>query len=239
MAEHNRYYVTCVCSRRVPVKLLHAGTSTVCPSCNSDIRIPDTVTLKENSGDKYPLLSNIDKIKRTVEEREPPFDGLCHNCEQVRADFEVPIVLQTLLERVMADDGGVRLKATGVYLVSSAAEEYWRTTSFPLLLCKQCHTEFWLAASRHRIRAALYQLFLVALLVAFLFFASFNFELVAALAGVIWFVGTIAWIKIVQGSNKIDKFLPPWLDKIRWVPDAISDAAEYRVTIGDSKPHVK
>lgn len=232
-----KYSVSCHCSHRVPVELFQAGTSVMCPSCRSDVRVPDSVTLKASSGDKYPLLSHVEKIRRTLEERESPFDGICHGCGGVRADFEVPTTLQTLVERVIADDGGVRLTLTGVKLVAGAAEESWQLTSFPLLLCTQCYAKFQAARSFHRFKVVANNLLLFGLLVAFLVMAYFNFELVAALAGLLWFVGLIAWIIGRRGSNKVDPYLRPWLEKIRWVPEALEDAAEFRITTGDAKRH--
>lgn len=225
------YFVKCGCHRSIPVDLFQAGTSVTCPACSATVSIPNTNTLKLDAGDKYPLLTNLEKIRRTLEEREPPFDGTCHHCGKARADVEVPIVFQTLVERVIADDGGVRLTPTGVNLVVGAAHETWQTTTFPLQLCHPCHKKFQAARSIHRFKGLLKQALLVGILIAFLVTAYFSLELVAALSGLLSIVGLIAWAMGQRGDNKLDKSLQSWLEKIRWIPEAIADAAESRIAI--------
>ena len=104
-----RYQVDCDCGKTIPVELYQAGASVDCPNCRESVSVPDSITLKQSAGDKYAVLSPLQKIIRTSESSEPPFDGACHGCTAPTVEFEVPIKLQVLIER---DDSDVlRAKA--------------------------------------------------------------------------------------------------------------------------------
>jgi len=230
-----KYFVECDCGKRVRVELYEAGTDKACHSCHRTVPVPDTITLQELSGDKYPLLRPLEKIKRTLELGEAPFDGLCHHCEEADAAIQIPIILSVVVERQMKNDGGIRPTLNGgIKLVVAEAKVYSEETVFPLLLCKPCHTEFeavQAAASRKR---KLGLVALLGLLVVFLVFAYFNAEVVALFSGILWLIGVIAWASRFRDTKKIDSFIEPWLKDIRWVPEALALEDEYTLSIGDS-----
>lgn len=235
MAE--KYFVECDCGKRIRVELFNAGTTKVCPSCNSEVSVPDSITLKELSGDKYPFLRPIEKIQQALRNAEPPFDGLCHVCSDVDADHQVPITFNVMVERHVEDDGGIRPTITGkVELYAAASEELRQSTTFPLLLCTQCHAQFQSASSRAKVKNIVNALSLAALFGAFLYFAYHHAEVVATLAGIISLIGAIAWAAKFRQTKKLDPFVLSWLSNIRWVPEAIEAEDEYTLSIGESRP---
>ena len=231
-----KYFVECDCGKRVRVELHQAGTEKACHSCHRTMRVPDTITLQESSGDKYPLLRPLEKIKRTLGLGETPFDGLCHHCEESDATFQIPMILNVVVERYMENDGGIRPSIHGgIKLVVAEAEEYSEETAFPLLLCAKCHAEFVdarEAANRKRMQGLVV---LLGLLVAFLIFAYFKAEVVALLSGILWLIGVIAWASRFRDTKKIDPFIKTWLNDIRWVPEALALEDDYTLLIGDSE----
>lgn len=231
-----KYYVECDCGKRIRVELFQAGSEKRCDSCNKSVPIPNTTDLKELSGDKYPLLRPIEKILRTLEEHEPPFDGVCHHCDEADAKFAIPISLDVMVERYVKHDGKIRPTITGgIALEVAESEEVRQEFTFPLLLCCECHTKYestkLAAAGKNRLRL----LGLLGLFIAFLVFAFFNAELVAALAGILWLIGAIAWATRFRHTQKVDSYITPWLDDIRWVPDALALEDEYDLTIGETE----
>ena len=235
MAE--RYFGTCECGQRVRVELFDAGTRKVCPSCRASVPVPNSAKLLESSGDPYPFLRPIEKVCRTLENGAPPFDGVCHSCSECRADWSVPITFDALVERHMADDGGIRPTLTGgIRLVAGAADEHWQRTTFPLLLCSRCYEDYRRSRLWAEAKNAARLTGLAALLGVFLYFAVYNMELVAALAGVFWLIGAFAWATRFRRNKKIPAYLKPWLDGIRWVPDAIAAEDEFRLSADRPKP---
>ena len=135
-------FVNCSCGARVPAETWDCGLDKTCTSCGGAVRIPDLITLKSLNGDRYPGLSAIQKIKRTVELLEPPFDGFCHVCGHNRASQSRQVTLHFLQERVIENDGGIRLTPLGVSLEVGGTIEYRQQILFPFHLCNQCHVEF-------------------------------------------------------------------------------------------------
>lgn len=167
---------------------------------------------------------------------EPPFDGRCHVCTTADAAVQVPISFNVMVERHIADDGGVRPTMTGgIELVAGAAEELWQSTRFPLLLCERCHTQFQSSQAWAEVKNFAKGLGLVAILGAFLYFAFHNAAVIAALSGVIWIVGALAWAASFRHNKKLDPFVLHWLSHIRWVPEAIAAEDEYKLSIGKSQ----
>ncbi|MEI8378581.1 MAG: hypothetical protein WCJ09_00540 [Planctomycetota bacterium] len=236
MAE--KYFIECQCGKRISVELFEAGTTKTCNACNSSVDVPNTSILKERSGDKYPLLRPIEKIRRTLENAEPPFDGFCHVCGDIDAEFQVPIAFDALIERIVRGNGGIRPTLTGdIKLVAGAAEEYWQTTTIPLLLCPQCYSKFQTENSRaNTIRNAL-MVVVLGLFAGFLYFAYFNAEVVAAAAGLLSLIGGIAWVAKFRQTKKTDPFVNRWLSNIRWVPEAIAAVDEYKLIVGTTQPY--
>lgn len=234
MAE--TYSFECECGKLLRVKLFEAGTKKTCPFCQTNVTIPNSTKLKELSGDKHPLLRPIEKIRQTCQLGESPFDGTCHQCQKSLATFQTPCTLNVMVERHVADHGGIRPTLTGVKLAVGASEEFWQATTFPLLLCQQCQSQFLSDKSSARTKSGIKLLGLLGLLIAFLYFAYNNAELVAVLSGVFWLIGAIALAARFRDNKKLAPYLNKWLSKIRWVPEAIASEEEYKLSIGDSQP---
>ncbi|MCG6155543.1 hypothetical protein [Rubinisphaera margarita] len=229
------YYVDCDCGSQLRVELYHAGTDRACPSCSKSVMIPDSITLREMSGDKYPYLRPIEKVRQTARAGEAPFNGLCHGCNSTQAQFATPCCLTVMEERVVASDGGIRPTLTGVALHTASSEEHYTATSFPLLLCEQCQSRFQSDRFFARLKSKLKLAALLGLLGAFLYFVYYNAEVVAALAGLIWLVGVIAWAAGFRDTKKFPAYLNRWFENIRWLPEAIADEDEFSLTVGQSK----
>jgi hypothetical protein len=213
-----------------------------CGNCKAAVSVPDTVTLKQQTGDKYPYLSPLQKILKTLELEEAPFDGTCHGCGETRAEFQVPIAFEILVERVLDHDGAIRPSLGGITLVASGGEETWQTVTFPLLLCSQCRDRFDASRRRARTRKALLLTLYAGIAAGFIWFTYQYTEIVAALAGLLWLIAGIAWILRLRRTSTPDRWLTPWLEGIRWVPEAIAAEDEYRLVIGrpeayEPRPH--
>lgn len=238
MAE--KYFVECACGTQVRVALHDAGTQKECHSCHQRVNVPDTITLQQSSGDKYPMLRPLEKVMRTLIEEEPPFDGVCHHCGQADAVYLTPIRLNILVERFMKHDGRIRPTLSGnIILEAAAAEETRQKAAFPLLHCADCYREFEKARSAASQKYTLQLLGVIGLLIAFLVFAFFNAAVVAALAGILSLIGAIAWAARFRDTKKFDPFITPWLDDVRWVPEALAQEDEYELTIGTSEKLTK
>ena len=238
MTEH--YFVECACGTKLRVELFNAGDTKICPSCKSEVRIPGSTKLKELAGDKYPLLRPIEKIQQTLSSAEPPFDGACHVCSDIPATHQIPVTLSVMVERHVHDEGGLRPTVSGgILLYTGAAEEFWQSTHFPLLLCPRCHARFQTANSRAQIKRVLKTSSLLILGCAFLYIAFYYTEIIAALAGVISLIGGIAWMMQFRHTKRLDSFVLDWLSHIRWVPEALAAEDEYRLSIGKSHTFVQ
>ncbi|MDB5384580.1 MAG: hypothetical protein JWM11_226 [Planctomycetaceae bacterium] len=232
-----KYLITCGCGAKTEVQLFDAGTKKVCASCRSSLNVPSSIKLKELSGDKHPLLSPLEKIQRALNDHETPFDGLCHACRCVKADYLIPITFDVMLERHVSDDGGIRPTLHGgVKLVAGAADELWQGTTFPLQLCSKCHVNFQAARSSSRVLAGVKSLMFSLIFVAFLYLAVRNLEFIAVFAKFIWLIGAIAWaLSFRLKKRKFERYSLPWIRRIRWVPEALDGEDEYRLTVGNSQ----
>lgn len=233
MAE--QYFVECDCGKRVRVALHEAGTDKACHSCHRRVRVPDTITLQESSGDPYPLLRPLEKIRRTLESGEPPFDGLCHHCAEVDAVFETPVHFNVLVKREMDHDGGFRPTITGgIKLEIAAATEFWDNHSFPLLLCTDCYREFESDRSNSRIKKKLAMVSFSSLLVALLIFVFLKDPLIAGLFVFSSVVGLIISAIMSLSNQKVEPYLLQWLSDIRWFSDAFAMEDEYTLTVEET-----
>ena len=231
------YIVECECHNQMRVELFQAGTSQTCPSCGATVKIPSSHRLKECSGDKYPFLGALEKIRVAVESGSAPFDGVCHGCGHVSAAYSTPINLRILVEREMDHDGIIRPTiAGGIKLVAAASRESWQTTTFPLLLCQECQVKFASDRVKARIRRYLKDACLLGLLGVFLYVVYYHTEAIAALSGILSLIGAIAWAAGFSHSRHVEPFINRWLLNIRWVPDAISAEDEFQLSIGRSIP---
>ncbi|QDV19162.1 hypothetical protein Pan153_38250 [Gimesia panareensis] len=231
MAE--KYYIECDCGKRARVELYEAGMDKRCQACQQMVRVPDTITLQQSSGDNYPLLRPLEKILTTLREGEPPFDGLCHHCECRDADILIPVKLRILIERYMKNDGGIRPTITGgVKLVASAAEEYWKEVWFPLLLCSECQKEYIEDREQRRRKRRWELLGLFGLLGAFLVLAYFFTAIVALCSLFFWLLLAFCWASQFRNRIKLQAWQLPWLEEIRWVSEALAMEDEYNLETG-------
>jgi len=230
------YFVTCDCGTKIDVNLWQSGTSINCPRCANDVRIPNSITLKSQSGDPYPLLNPLQKIERARDLGEPPFHGVCHNCGSQRAQIVIPVALDVLTERHLSYDGGVSLSPSGVVFTAASGSEVWQSVSIPLLLYSECFAKF--QQSRHKgqltdIVSGIGCLFLLAMLVVVIWTFA---EIVAFFFGIIWVIGAVCWMLSKRGGVSLPGFIRPWLRKIRWVPEVLEREEEYRVQVGRPQP---
>jgi hypothetical protein len=231
MAE--KYHIECDCGKRARVELYEAGTDKRCEACQRTVRVPDTITLQQSSGDNYPLLRPLEKILVTLNAGEPPFDGLCHHCETREAGFVIPARLRILVERQMKNDGGFRPTINGsVKLVASAAKEHWKEVWFPLFLCDDCEREYFADQNRARRKRRWEIVGLISLFIAFMVFAFFFTAIIALLYFFFWLMGAIAWAAQFRDRKKIQAWQLAWLEEIRWVPEALAMEDEYHLETG-------
>ncbi|QDV51792.1 hypothetical protein [Gimesia fumaroli] len=233
MAE--KYFVECDCGKRVRVALHEAGTDKACHSCDRRVRVPDSITLQESSGDPYPLLRPLEKISRTVQNQEPPFDGLCHHCEEVNAVYETPVQFNVLVKREMDHDGGIRPTITGgIKLEMAAATEFWEEHSFSLLLCTDCYHAFESDRSQSRFKKMIGKLSVAILLMALLIFVLLKDPLFAAVLTFCSLIGLFISAIFIVSNQKVEPYVIKWLSEIRWFSDAFTMEDEYTLTMGET-----
>lgn len=230
-----KYFVECLCGKSIGVELYDAGTTKTCPSCRAIVDVPGLTKLKEMTGDKYPLLRPIEKIRKTLELGEPPFDGVCHVCGNAEAEFEIPITFDVVVKRHIRDGGGIYPTLSGVTLVAAPAEEFRESTTFPLLLCPQCDAQFESAHWRARIKNMAKTLFLLSILGLFIYYVYQDPEAVMALAGIFSVIGAIAWAVAFRQTKKGDLFINQWINHVRWVPEVMATEDEYKLSVGKAQ----
>ena len=226
-----QYFVECGCSRKVPVQLFQAGTNISCPGCRKTLAVPGTSRLQQQAGDNYPLLSPIDKIYRTLENREAPFDGICHACGAHPAEIAIQLQLKHLQERDLDNDGGVTVTPLGIRLVVAGGVEHWRILKFPLLLCQHCHKEY--EHSRKRFlywKVAEWGCWVVILLGIIYLFYEFP-EFFAAMAGLLAITAFLARNFASRRQIHAPAFLLNFAKRIRWVPEILNGEEEYSLTV--------
>ncbi len=234
------YFVDCVCGASLPVELWKAGSTVSCPRCHETVNVPNSIQLKLQSGDKYPHLSLLQKIKRTAENREDPFQGNCHGCLKSRAEFRVPVMIQDLKERAINEpEHSVVPIITpffiGVHLrKGEVADETWETAIVPVLLCVDCHHEYERSIHWRGIRKVLMYVGVFAVLIGVpVSLWSSRIEPVftvggsCILAAIIYFM-----LSPRENSHPIVGII----GKIRWMGDCLRTSMEYRLGIGKSEP---
>jgi len=227
------YHIACQCGHDVPVEIWQCGSTVACPLCHADVRVPDSITLQEQAGDKHPLLSSREKFLRAVRFGEAPFDGRCHGCDAFAAEVSVPISLEIMAVREVQREGTIRPTLSGgLSLKSSQATETWNSINFPLLLCQGCYDRFERDTSRLRQRRYAYRLVLLILFLGFLWFAYHRAELIASMVGLFSLIGGIAWIALQRRKSKLEPELMAWLGKIRWFSETIEPEEEFVLHIG-------
>lgn len=226
------YSVECPCGQSVPVEIWQSGSHVTCPGCRSSVKVPDSVTLQEQSGDKYPMLSPLQKVIETSRRGETPFDGRCHGCGTVGCEWFAPVSLKILTQRALDHDGQILPTLTGIKLVAAGGEEDWLNVGFPLFLCSQCRPQFAGSRRKARFRQMVKYGFLSGFAIGCLWLAYVYIDVVAVFASLISFVGAIAWMLRFRQRVNVDPNLMRWLNKIRWLPEVLQSEDEYRVSVG-------
>jgi hypothetical protein len=218
--------------------LFDAGIDKTCPACQTTVRVPNTVVLKQSSGDKYPYLRPIDKLRQALAAGEPPFAGDCHVCVREVAIHQIPVHFDALVERVVSDDEGVQLSALhGIKLVVGESQCHWETMDFPFLLCAKCENDFRASQSQVRSRKAMKWISGIGILVAVIYLGFHNFEIAAAFLAValasLWILYPVLFVMAARQQPTVDANLMRWLGKIRWFPEAAKATPEFKVSMGE------
>ncbi|WP_146506218.1 hypothetical protein [Rubinisphaera italica] len=182
-------------------------------------------------------MSPVQKILKTLENSEPPFDGLCHACESQQATFSTPFRVSIMVERIVEEGGEIRPSiAGGIALKKGKSEETWEQLRFPLLLCENCQRSFERSRKWWQMKTKLKSLSMVILLLGFLVLSYFNMEAVAVLSGVFAVVGIIAFAMQHRVNSQVDTFIQRWIYNIRWIPETLETEEEFTVKVGESSP---
>lgn len=229
------YHVSCACGQPVKVELFQAGTTTKCPQCSQVVSIPGSSKLKELAGDPYPHLNHFDKLLTALERHEPPFDGTCHGCHQKSADCQIPIRFEVMVERHLKDDdGGIRPSLTGLTIVVSAAEEEWKSITIPLSLCSDCRRMLEAELATEKTNRVIKDCCWFAISFTSLIFLFRQPMLLELLDKLSWLISVVLAIVVVRYRHRRkqgNKTITRWLQGVRWVPEAIRDEDEYKLTL--------
>ena len=230
-----QYAIDCPCGSSIEVQLFEAGTTRSCPLCRESVLVPSINELKQSRGDKYPMLSPLQKIEKCLAERESPFDGRCQACRNTDANWEIPLNFEYLVEReILGDDGGFGVGLGGLRPKVAKSIEHTQSTKFPLLLCDNCNKQFQKSRSSFTSKQLATNFLGIILLVVTvaLMFSGKYFSM-----GIVLLVFTLAMLLYehhVQQSSPVDSYLSPWLRSIDWVDAAVEDAMEARIEVGDA-----
>ncbi|OAI52724.1 hypothetical protein AYO47_06005 [Planctomyces sp. SCGC AG-212-M04] len=193
--------------------------------------MPDLKTLRAKSGDPFPTLARIRKIQKAIADRLPPFDGRCVNCGQLGTQ-EIPILFREVRERFVTDHGGFRLGAVGP---RKPSEETVEETEIPIILCDACTAKFEHSRKTRPDNPTMQIAGLAAVAAVFQF--VFHMWVVTLIAIVLFLWRMIRWRKTRLARDlRKPTWLDPWIEKVRWVPEAISDAMESELSIGRPRP---
>ena len=242
----DQYFVDCVCGLAVKAELYEAGTEKQCPSCQSLLRVPSSVKLREMSGDRTPFLSPLRKIRRAADHADSPFDGRCHFCHKSSADFQIPMTIHVMAERAVSgddDDSWIypRLLHFVILLIRTQKEE-WEATNFPLLLCNSCFEQFQRSRMGSRIWHAAGAVLLLAVFWGLIWDTNYNENLIALLLPISWIICVFEFIRsILRGNRTSHSFLgqkrfshyaAKYLREIPLVVEVIDTEDEYSLCIG-------
>jgi hypothetical protein len=226
-----KYFADCPKGHPIQVELFQAGSTVNCPTCQSETSVPDTLTLKKNSGDKYPLLAPIDKIRSQIAAKERPFDGVCVACGRADTEIVVPIRYRSLTERQLDHDGGIRIGLSGIQLSASGGVETWDDFIIPLHLCHSCFESFESKRRFHKWKNRTFSATMLIVLLVFLILAYYQMELVAAVSGILWLVGLAAWAAGMKPRKTVDPSLKIAMEKIEWL-EAVAESMEMQLSVG-------
>lgn len=229
------YHVSCSCGQKIKVDLFQAGTTAKCPVCDRAVSIPGSTKLKELAGDPYPHLNHFDKLVAALERHESPFDGTCHGCQQADADCQIPIRFDVMVERHLEDDdGGIRPSLTGLAVVVSAAEEQWKSITIPLSLCSDCRRKFEAELANEKTTRVVTDCCWFTFSFAALIFLFRQPLFLVLLDKLRWLISLVLAVVIVcyrHRRKQGNKTILSWLQGVRWVPEAIRDEDEYKLTV--------
>ena len=250
-AKGSRYRVHCLCGNSIPVELPQAGSVLSCPKCAASVEVPRISELKQLAGDKYPWLSVWGKIANTLAAHEPPFDGNCQRCGERPADICVPIAFQSMQERRETDEPPKPV----FYGLMEQPEyvEFWRKTTFPLLLCDSCHAQFQRERSKADLKRAAFWTVALAGGFGLIFWALAKINLDAlpnddrTLGLVQLLVKVFAGMAILvvgignlHGKRKRvrrgNASVIAWLTEVPLVQDLLEGEDEFRIHLGRSAP---
>lgn len=133
-----KYSVECECRREILVELFQAGSLVECAECHRQVTVPSITALKTQAGDQYPLLDVWEKLAKTIENHQPPFDGKCQKCRERDAEQVRAVSFVVMHERNEAGQLHIPFVIKRQYF-----EEHWKRADFPFLLCRKCHELLW------------------------------------------------------------------------------------------------
>jgi|JI6StandDraft_1071083.scaffolds.fasta_scaffold210595_1 hypothetical protein len=240
MAE--QYFIECRCRASLPVELYHAGSTVTCHRCGAKVKVPDSIQLKVLNGDKYPNLSLLEKITATAKAGEMPFQGDCHGCLDMRADFQILVLLKDLKERGINDPDHPVIPvitpwSVGVkWKVGEITDETWQMAVIPVLLCSQCHDEIERSIGWRKLRRGLAMTFSLGSLIGIpAALWSTRIEPVFTIGAGFIVAAVLIYILTPNPSSHPVLHI---LRKIRWVGECISSSMAYQLSIGNSQPYV-
>lgn len=233
-----QFFAACPsCGKQHAVRLTDAGTQRSCSACPATFTVPNSLKLKELSGDPYPNLRPIEKIRQALADRVPPFDGTCHGCNTARAEFVVPVGLHVMEERSQSGHGGLWFTPWFAVAHVPSGIEQWSSNAIPLLLCTACKAKFEADQRARAIRSTLKILVFAGIVSAIIWFAARNMEFVAFIAkplAVAVFVPVllIAKLKGFRQRSSVED----WVRRIAWVDDALNAEDEYTLEVRKIRP---
>jgi hypothetical protein len=193
--------------------------------------------LKELSGDKYPYLRPIEKLQQALAEGAAPFDGHCHICSTADASQQIPILFRAMVERHVHNNGEVRPTISGGLAIHvGSADELWQSTSFPLLLCTDCHSLFHSAKSEAKLTRLLNRIMGVSVVCFTMYLIARYADVTISSAFVIAIFVIVRWRMQHPPTKQIDPFALEWISRIRWMPEVLAAEDEYQLTLGQPRP---
>lgn len=219
------FSLTCQCGREVEVTASQAGSKVSCAQCGRLVLVPTLSKLRESVSQGNPFLSAWARMAHAAFERQPPFKDCCQVCNSP-ATVVVPLRTSRVVERRLADDGGVSINPLFVTITVAGGQTVVETVTIPLLFCERCHGAFrrWLTWETARL-LILVPVLVISGVAAFFF---------ARIIGLLAFVLLIVILGRRFGAKRIGRRWETHLARIPLVSDAISQESELQFSIGTS-----
>ncbi len=234
----DEYQITCDCGSKVRVHVGQCGLEVLCQDCRKPVKVPDLIALKQMSGDPYPHLTAFDKIARTAQDGEAPFDGVCHRCQSAAASVIFPVSLVVLEERDLESHGGYHVAPLVIGRFQkklAAGTEYWRKVDFPLLLCAPCASAYGKARQSRKMT----QLFGILTCVVAVLLVTWWIAADVAVVVIVGIALLVSLLVIVGRRQDEARQAAPvdleWLNSIRWVEEVLRSEDEYRVVVRQAR----